>query len=420
MRKNSARPARSMTSSSWASRVDDRRGQRVVAPAGAGPAQLREVRERRLPVRHREAREAVLLEAEIDRARRRELDRGGDPLRPGARGPRLARRPGGSAASSAPDFRNDSPSGRRRSRQRLERPAVADRGQDVGQLAVLGPGVVDVVGDDDRQAELVGQRRRLGHEPVVVGQQVVRQLDEEAAAAGPVAAPEEPRVALRDGPGAGPIADPQAAGDLPVAAAGQGDEPLGVLGQERLAEARHALRPGHVRPRDEPAQAPPADRGPGEQDEMRPAAALADPAQVLLDRLAMAGQPGALGPRPDREALGHGRIARRCGRVGPAAAPSPRPRRGRDHAPVRVRDGRVEQLDLEPDDRVQARRPRPRRRSGPRRTGPAWSVTASPVSPSSTARSTRSSGARGAIEEREVRVAVELGVRDGCHGSLRS
>ena len=54
-------------------------------------------------------------------------------------------------------------------RQRLERPAVADGGQDVGQFAVLGSGVMDVVGHHDRQAQLPGQHGGLGDEPVVVG-----------------------------------------------------------------------------------------------------------------------------------------------------------------------------------------------------------------------------------------------------------
>ena len=93
---------------------DDRGGHRVVALPGARPAQLRQVRERRLPVGDREAGEAVLLEAEIDRARRRELDRRRDPRRPG-RGRRDSPSDDPSAASSAPDFRYDSPSGRRRS-----------------------------------------------------------------------------------------------------------------------------------------------------------------------------------------------------------------------------------------------------------------------------------------------------------------
>ena len=179
-------------------------------------------------------------------------------------------RPARAAASSAPDFRNDSPSGRRRSAERLERPAVADGGQHVGQFPVLRPGVVDVVGRHDRQAELPGQLRGLGDQPVVVRSEVMRELDEEAAAGRPVASSEDRRIPFRDGPGAGPIAHPQPADQLTVTAPGQGDQALGVLGQERLAEARHALGPGHVRLRDEPAQAPPADLRPGQQDEMRP------------------------------------------------------------------------------------------------------------------------------------------------------
>ena len=190
--------------------------------------------------------------------------------------------------------------------------------------------------DDDRQAELLGQRRRLGDEPVVVGQEVVRQLDEEAAGGRPVAAPEDRRVALGHRARPGPVAHPQPAGQLPVATARQRDEALGVLGQERLAEPRHALRAGHVGPRHEPAQAPPADLRSGQQDEMRAATPLADPAQVLLDRLAMAGQPGALGPRPDGQALGHVRVGTAALRRSPGR-PRRRGRRGAIDDPVRVR-----------------------------------------------------------------------------------
>ena len=119
---------------------DDRRRQRVVALPGAGPAQLREVRERRLARRHREAREPVLLEAEVDRARRRERRRA-----PRSPPPTPGRRRG----------RSDAVAGRQREQlrlglevrlavgpaqvgERLERPAVADRGQDVLELAAFG------------------------------------------------------------------------------------------------------------------------------------------------------------------------------------------------------------------------------------------------------------------------------------------
>ncbi len=188
---------------------------------------------------------------------------------------------------------------------------MPDGGQDIGQLAVLGSGVVDVVGDDDRQAEPLGQRRRLGDEPVVVGQEVVRELDEEPAGRRAVAPAEQRRVALRHGPRPGPIAHPQPAGQLAVATARQRDEALGVLGEERLAEARHALRAGHVGVRHEPAQAPPADLRAGQQDQMRAADPFADPAQVLLDRRPVTGQPGARRARSDGQALDH--VGRRAG-----------------------------------------------------------------------------------------------------------
>ncbi|HYL41094.1 MAG TPA: PHP domain-containing protein [Candidatus Binatus sp.] len=57
--------------------------------------------------------------------------------------------------------------------QGVERPAVEDRGQDVAELSILGPGVVDVVRDDRGQAQLVGERGGLGDEPVIVRPQVV-------------------------------------------------------------------------------------------------------------------------------------------------------------------------------------------------------------------------------------------------------
>ena len=212
--------------------------------------------------------------------------------------------------------------------------------------------------------------------------------------AGPSPRAEEPGVALRDRPRAGAIAHPQATGDLPVAAARQGDEPLGVLGQERLARSaarpscpamfacetsRHRLR--------QPIASGPAGRGAGR------AARSPIPRRSSLTGSRWPGRRGSLGPRPSREALERRRRVTpmpgvRFARLRRAAAAAGAAR----SRPVRVRDGRVQQLDLDADDRMQPRGLGRRRRTGPRRTGPAWSVTASPVSPSSTARSTRSSG----------------------------
>ena len=128
----------------------------------------------------------------------------------------------------------------------------------------------------------------------------------------------------------------------------------------------------------------------GQQHEVRAAAPFADPAQVLLHRRPMARQSSPLGAGPGRHALGDERPwpgDPSPVRTDPADAPA---RRDDDHV-TRIGDGRVEQLDLQADDRVEPGRLRGARRNGPRRTGPAWSVTARPVSPSSTARSTRSS-----------------------------
>ncbi len=151
--------------------LDDRRRHRVVAATGARPAQLREEAERRLPVRDREPREAVLLEREVHRARRRELHGPLDPLAP---------RPSRRTVQRGPQRRQLSAGFQVRLAvrptqvgERIERAAVPDRRQDVVELAIFRTGVVDRVGDHDRQPQVRRQGRGLGHEPVVVGEQVV-------------------------------------------------------------------------------------------------------------------------------------------------------------------------------------------------------------------------------------------------------
>ena len=191
-----------------------------------------------------------------------------------------------------------------------------------------------------------GERRRLRHEPVVVGQEVVRELDEEAARGGIVAAPEQRRVALRDRPRPRPIADPQPPRDLPVATARQRDEALVCSSRSAwrnrgtpLVPARFAREMSRHRLRQ-----PTAERA--SRTRCGPRCPLADPAQVLLDRVAMAGQPGALGAWPDpdgpppRSTPGPASAGRRL------AAPTRTP--WRDDDAGRVGDDRVEQLDLVP------------------------------------------------------------------------
>ncbi len=404
--------------------LDDRGGHRVVALARTCPAQLRQVRERGLPAGHREAREPVLLEAEIDRARRRELHRRRQPRRPRPRRP-VRRR--GERRQLRAGLQVRLAIGPAQVAERVQRPAVPDRAQDVGQLTVLRASVVDVIGDDDREAGRLGQRRRLRDEPVVVGQEVMRELDEEAARGRPVAPPEERRVPLGNGPSAGPIARPKAPDQLPVAAAGQRDQTLGVLGEQGLAEPRHALGAGHVGPRHETAQAPPADLRAGQQDEVGTANAFVDAAQVLLDRVAMAGQPGTPGARPARQALGHGRVDER-GVVGDGpvethgrrvTGPSPARAPWRHDDPGRIGDGRVQQLDLETDDRVETGGLR--RADEPDRPVQAVVVRDGQPGQAELDRALDQVVGRGRpVEEREVGVGMEFGVGGRCHGSLRS
>ena len=115
----------------------------VVAPARALVAELREVGERRLARRHREAREAVALELELDLAARGQLDRVRDALEPG--GPRpgsASSRPGGSAASSSAPLSAYSALGRRRWALSSSDAAVADGHEHVLELPVGAQRVV--------------------------------------------------------------------------------------------------------------------------------------------------------------------------------------------------------------------------------------------------------------------------------------
>ena len=375
--------------------------------------------ERALPVRHREPREAVLLEAQVHRTRRGELDRRRDPSRP--------RPPEPATGAILRDERGELGAGLQEGlavgttqlAERLERPAVADGGEDVGQFAVLRPGVVDVVGDHHGQPQLVGEGGGLGHQPVVVGEEVMPEFQEEAARCRAIAPAEECRVALRDRARADPVAHAQAPRELPVATPGQGHESLGVLGDERLAEAWHPLRAGEVRVRDQPRQAAPAHLRTREQHEMRTAAAVADPAQVLLDRLPIPGQSRALGPWPVRQPVTDDAVqrARRARVTRPAWFASSTSRR--DHHPARIRDRRIAQPDLQSDHRMESDR-LGRTDEADRAVQAVVIRDGQPGQPEFDRPFDQVVRGRGTLEEREVGVAVEFGVRDGRHGSLRS
>ncbi len=185
-----------------------------------------------------------------------------------------------------------------------------------------------------------------------------------------------------------------------------------MLGKQLVAEARNGLGPGEVRPRDEPAQAPITGRVAGEEDEVRTPLALADAAVILLDRLPMTGQPSPLRARPIRQAV-DGIRPGSVGRLGcrPPAGASCRAAGGNDDL-VRIRNDRVEQLDLDPDDRVDPGRLGRRRESNG--TIEALVVGDGQAGQAKLDRSLHELvGGRRPVEKREVGVAVELGV--GCH-----
>ena len=332
----------------------------------------------------------------------------------------VARRAGGSAAISAPGLQERLAVGPPQVAQRLERPAVADRGQDVGQLAVLGPGVVDVVGHDDRQAELVGERRRLRDEPVVVGEQVVRELDEEAARRparrrGRRASRSAPRRRARPARSptrrrraSSPSRQPDSATRPSVCSASSAWLKRGtafVPAMFARETSRHRLRQ------------PTADRASSTRCGPRPRSPI--PRRSSLTGSRWPGSRGTLGPRPRGHAVddrGRARsAAARSGRRVRRRAPARRHRRSR---PGSATAG-SEQLDLQPDDRMQADglgRPD----EADRAVQPGMIGDGQPGQPQLDGPLDQVVRGRGAVEEREVGVAVEFGVRDGCHGSLRS
>ena len=158
---------------------------------------------------------------------------------------------------------------------------------------------------------------------------------------------------------------------------------------------------------------------PSQQHEVRAALPLPDPAKVLLHDRSMTGQPGALRTWPGGRSFNRSRGTngeRRPRRVGgfpwtTAAHGSPI----RDHDPEWIGNGSVEQLDLQPDDRVEPGRLRGSREAhhpvqaqviGDRQPGQAEFD-----------RPLNEVLDRGCpVKERKVGVAVKLRVRELSHG----
>ncbi len=122
---------------------------------------------------------------------------------------------------------------------------MPDADQHVLEPMAPGRRVVHLVGDDRRQAGLLGQLGELRHEPVVVGLEVVRELHREVAirevAAPSACAASRARV---------PLPGEQVARHLPVATAGEPDQvavPLVERGLDQLPrEDRVLLLPGEM------------------------------------------------------------------------------------------------------------------------------------------------------------------------------
>ena len=253
---------------------------------------------------------------------------------------------------------------------------------------------------------------RLGDQPVVVGQQMVLQLEVEAIAED--ARPRPGRLL-----GARPITGQQPARDLAMPAAGQAQQAVGVAPHELGGEARRALGAREMRRADQPAQAPIAGHVACDQDEVRAELAGPNAAQVLAPLLPVVRRSEAIRHRPDHPApgrrLGQGRLLARLRLVGRQPM-RPLPPATRDDQPGRVGHDRIEQVDLHPDDRPQAGLLRGRRET--------HCAVEALVIGQRDCRKTQLGGAfgqvvdgRGAVEEREIGVAVELG-EGGGHSAI--
>jgi len=154
---------------------------------------------------------------------------------------------------------------------------------------------------------------------------------------------------------------------------------------------------------------------------MRSTDPLTDPAKVLLDRWPMTGQPGAGGSWPGGQTLGQieGRgLAGRPARISRSVATAARSA-WRDNDAGRVGHDRVQQLDLETDDRMD-----PDSLGRANETDRAIQTVmvrdGQPGQPKFDGSLDQVVGRGCPIEEREIGVAMEFGVRGLCHGSLRS
>ena len=126
-------------------------------------------------------------------------------------------------------------------------------------LGVLGLGVVQVVGRDERDVEVLGEAQQLALGLPLDGDAVVHDLGEEVLLA-------EQVLELAGGlAGLVVLAEPQPGLDLAADAASGRDEPVGVLGEELAVDARLEVVPLQRGQRAHPEEVVHAAGGPGEQ-----------------------------------------------------------------------------------------------------------------------------------------------------------
>ena len=127
-------------------------------------------------------------------------------------------------------------------RQRVERPSVPDRGQDVVELPILGTRIPDVVRDDRGEPEGVPECHRLRDQPVIVRKEVMLEFED---VPGP-RDPSQPPCGAESVPRPGarlPGPRPEAAGRIPRPAARERHDTLRVLREERVRHRGAALDP---------------------------------------------------------------------------------------------------------------------------------------------------------------------------------
>jgi hypothetical protein len=163
-------------------------------------------------------------------------------------------------------------------------------------LGVAGLGVVQVVGGDKREVEVLGQAQQLALGLPLDGDAVVHDLGEEVLLA------EDVLELGRGAPGLGVLTQAQSGLDLPSDAAGGGDQPVGVAGEQLAVDARLEVVALHRGQRAHPEEVVHAVGGAGQQRHVRVCAAAPD--VLAAGRVVAPADPGLVAPGGARGEIG--------------------------------------------------------------------------------------------------------------------